>query len=1441
MVERPIDRRIRVPWGRKAILSKNPTFFFKANHSEEWHQSINATAGVLHPSDQKFPYGFLRNHTETYLKKKGKTKQVDIDIRLALLITSHDARDTAVAAAAHAITAKSLRALLHADLNIMHGSYWGLKTWLQCLIAANDGNAASVTDLEALWARKLLPFATQGPRAAEWYLVGVCRTLREMAIPNMDIIPEFAMVMRRAIIDYAIKLEGLRLRNDWAAAHESVLWMIELAKTSPASNSSGCILPEHILDSQFPAWRIWTRWDPDLGRIKLLAGGDCDKIAVVSDLIALEGPDMITGKARTLRDGLIVQYNGAKGLLRWRGIVVEVPDRTRESLGVILGRVAQLVELSTTAGPGHVNRFELFQYFTTSKPITTINLEVFEATCKIPYIPEIDIYNAVREVLDNQDQLAGQHTLAIQNLIRGLDDDRASALRGRFLQDWLRLGIKNCVKECQDAVRTHINEGSTWTKLALEYHVFCKVIRASERHWPKDYQIMKILPEWPSSDDLATVIEIHDALQAQQQERPTKATTSKENAHDVPKITSEVSVPSYLLGEEESGAHPLRKHAEAYCIDRLLGQEAMSESAKCTTEAMMHVWKNTAKPHVNTERRDLAIAVSRSTAKDSALCCRCLTNIAFVILPANSVTNLLSILRKPESELSEAIIALINLLTAPGESWAQCWKDLLYAWLERQAQPGVFKGEHALQYSLRTMNVAEWLSFMRRVEVLLGDRYGFAPNHTPTPPLLHPELLDWKTKLTNYTGTLMRVEAVIGEGSDAIRSLLTCPARAKSLIAIVECLHKGRDTPVELLMQKVVGKISATAYKEVDIQDCLLNLAIATPEAVEICYRVWNAKHDGLEILGLPEVASKAQSQVSQKQVIPRKAVSSGATVFLRAHGGTQSPLTSPKAPPKRAVPLSVVEVMVAGWICSDEISETDKTAIASVAGILGIHAEPFSTTAWNSKLAEAMQFWEGLEVEILAEATRLESLAKSLKARDPNGTTILLQELGIPSNTLLDDEMDNLPPGLIDVVERLGDNEVEVSFPLNALTRLQRGAMGVPEGATSFLLRFCFPATDGMPYAFCTHFSNDKDIDTIEHEYWQCLRESKSPRENICKTTTTAFTWHFQHIIHTQLRAGEVKIADIHKSVKTGMERLGRSCVACDTSHLAARKAQIRRSVPCNLLACARLWYDLPLDVRIPEIRTDIYTVDLMLMSVHAAAMSGRTELLPACPIRNTETIKAILKSLPSLLLISHAVNISAVLKSYHKDAEILISWACVHHRGYIATATGLCKIPTMPEGTHQFVLSNASPRIESDFVSKLPKANTKTTVLFHGTTLDRLPAILAQGLRVCSGTLLQRTGTAHGNGIYLAEEPAMSLKYSSPTTSWRNSGLANMRLLLGCEVIVGVGKIVPSGIHVVTDEKSVIVRYAFLLKSGVSTPIANHIVSAMASGMSALRSGTV
>jgi hypothetical protein len=1432
-IERTTDKRLRMPWSKKAVPLKSSTLFNKSKHSEEWHHSIDATAGVLHPSDPKLPYSFLRNHTDAYLKKKGKVNQADADIRLSILIASHDARDIAVAAAAHAMTAQSLRALLHADLNVMHGSYWGLKMWLQCLIAAHHGNPASVTDLEALWARKLLPFATQGPRAAEWYLAGACRALRDMALPNMDVLPDFGVLWRRAIIDYSTQLEGYRMRNEWTTAYEAVLWVAELAKTSPVVTPPGHLLPEHILDSQFPNWRAWTYWKPNLDRIKLYASSKSEKLSVASDIVALEGPDMITGTECTLKEGLLARFDGAKVLLRWRGMIIEVSDRSKDSLRKTLERITRLFEMTIyTSSPGHKEMFELFRGYVISKPVTQENLEILEATFKIPYTTENDIYNAVREIYGKRYQLGGQHISAMRSLLRSLDDQCSAALREIVLQDWFRSGIETCIQDCQKAILTHIEKELPWVDFILEFHDFRTLVKASEDHWPLVYQTFKLHTHWPSLEDVRIIAEIYSTTQSHRSQVDSRTSATKRKVGDAAKSSKEIHVMAGTSAEDKNASHPWRTCIEEYCTAQILDEKLIGTSSERVINAILNLWKSTSKPHLDPHRRELAVLVAMNAGTDLKLGRKCVTDIASWqkdMLRGSWVHELLDIIQKSESKLSQAIVKLTNLLGS-NNSWAKCWKDLLYLWTHRQCQPGVPKGQSVLDYSLQTMKAAQWLPFMGDIESLCTGLSSPGSVYQSTPPILSPALLAWKKRVSEYSYTLTRLETALKENLTPVHCLLTCYQRSNNLLVILDCLQEAKGTPVEKLVQKLVSKLERDGENSMELRNCLLDLSTATPDIVDTCLRIWDAKHGWLEIPGLPAPQKIGRKQLSAYATTPSPS--------LEGHPDYVKPEAANAVSSSwRQVPPSVVETMVAGLILSDDIAAPDAIAIVSVANVLGISIEPGTANTWKVKLAEAAKFWEGIETEILAEAARLQNLQKALKAKDPKGTAALLQELGIPNESLLDDEIMHLPVGIIDAVEKVGETEVEISFPLNAMAGLKRDAMGIPNGANTLLLRLSIHNQDSTPPSFCLHFNNDENLGTLEHAPPGYPDDSRSSYENSCTPKQTAFTWQLHRFILTQLKTGNAGIAAMHKLVKERMQDMSNVCISCGVSHNAA-KAQLRRATPCSLLTCARLWYNLPLDVRVPEIRTDIYAVDLMLTSVYAAAMSGRPELLPGCPIRSGETVKTILNALPKLTVISHAVNISAVLKPYHQDAELLISWACVSHRGYIATAKGLCKIPTLPTATHQFVVANASPKLESDHVSKLPSHSAKTTVLFHGTTFDRLPAILAQGLRVCSGTSLQRTGAAHGQGIYLAEEPATSLTYASTTTSWRNSGLSNTRLLLGCEV-VGDGKRVSVGIHVVKDEASVMVRYIFLLANGASAPIANHILSPMASGMRALRTG--
>ncbi|KAH8723523.1 hypothetical protein GQ44DRAFT_580144, partial [Phaeosphaeriaceae sp. PMI808] len=911
----------------------------------------------------------------------------------------------------------------------------------------------------------------------------------------MSILPEFFILMRRAIADHSAQIEGFRLRCQWDAAYESVLWMKELTKMSFIVTAPGGLMLEHILDSYYPNWRLWAYWMPDIDHIKRLANIESQKLTAVLDIVALDGPDILTGSESTLREGLIKQYIERKPFVRWRSLVVEVASGTKDGLRDILGRVERaLVVVLNASDASYSGMFNFFKEFMLARPIVARSLDIFEAIYKISDMPDNHIFDAIHEIYLNQTRIRGQHILHIQTLVRTFHDDRSGDLRAIIVQDWLRAGIENCLRDCKQAVRAQIDNALPWTYLAIEYHTFCTNLKATEDYWSSTNQETNTSHQWPSMEleELKTLIEIYDMARVQQSKhagelpRKTKADCGTQ---DTAKELKQVSDPS---------RHPLEGHIEAYCFEHLLGEGPIRYPYRQTMTAFFQVWNSTSKPFVDVKRRELAILVSKSVSTDRELRCKCLAEIASgqcFVGPGSFLEDLINILNTPEGQLPQAILAMTNLLVERKTS-AQCWREILYMWLEQNHQPKVSNGsDSALEHLLQALNAAEWFAFTNHIKTLFSDLNPADALHERFQSLLKCGLFDWTTKVSKFENTLTRLEVVLGENQDPVRYILA-------------------------------------GNSNFDIKKCLLQLSVATPETADICLRIWDAAHGELNIPGMPNL------------------------------------------PPT-----------------------TDC--------VLGINFEAHSDSAWKLKLTEAMGFWEYVEDEIIREAARLENLQRALKKRDPTGTALLLQELGIPDNDFLSEKVKKLPARVIDMVKIISGTELEIRFPLSTVTGLQRQAMGIPTGAHSLQLRLILHNIEEIPPSFCLHFSSEKNLEILEHLPWTCSEDSKSPHKNVCTTTPSAFTWQLSRILHTQLRTGNLDIADLYKVMEQKMTEVGHACISCGTSH-NAKLAKLRRATPCSIVDCARLWYKLPLEVRIPEIKTDTFAVDAMLTSVYVAAMSG-------------------------------------------------------------------------------------------------------------------------------------------------------------------------------------------------------------------------------------------
>lgn len=305
---------------------------------------------------------------------------------------------------------------------------------------------------------------------------------------------------------------------------------------------------------------------------------------------------------------------------------------------------------------------------------------------------------------------------------------------------------------------------------------------------------------------------------------------------------------------------------------------------------------------------------------------------------------------------------------------------------------------------------------------------------------------------------------------------------------------------------------------------------------------------------------------------------------------------------------------------------------------------------------------------------------------------------------------------------------------------------------------------------------------------------------------------------------------------------------MACGTG-----RARLRRSTICTAATCREVFSRAHIRIQLADIWHDPPVVDLLLTAIHAVASSGKLDLLVDCPVKDAPTVLETLDRLPKVVALKE--HLTSCLNIHGKSfclsnslagffngpflAEGLI-WACNSYRGFLVSASGQLKIPSF--GNNQFLLANAAPNLETAFARHMPTTQETSQILFHGTSLDRLHAILCQGLQVQSGTSLQIHGAAYGHGIYMADEPSTAWGYTTNTVGgWNGSAFQNLRVLLGCELAGAKPNSAYGGIYVITDATRLMVRYIFLLGSSAVMPQARHVRPPMQSVFANLRSGAI
>jgi hypothetical protein len=530
-------------------------------------------------------------------------------------------------------------------------------------------------------------------------------------------------------------------------------------------------------------------------------------------------------------------------------------------------------------------------------------------------------------------------------------------------------------------------------------------------------------------------------------------------------------------------------------------------------------------------------------------------------------------------------------------------------------------------------------------------------------------------------------------------------------------------------------------------------------------------------------------------------------------------------------------DIVLAGYLLSTDIPDGDKSTLRAVGDALGLDISEFDMPCPFSLELTDQYITEEIE-ELLQEAKRLESLRQAFKALEPEEMHDLLLTIGIEDSSVLDDMLLGLPPDVVDVVERINDSTLEIQFPLTQLTTFVKHSMGAPN-ANNIIVRLHI---DDTGIGFCIHFDDAlEQAPNALHVPCFISDDTSSSDSSICDTHAICDTRakpalvHLTAILIRYLKPGSRTIVEIEHMMTSAIRNLFQTCIVCGASHTV----RLNRSSPCGLANCQSKFLKSTLEVSLFDIRQDPPVVDFLVTAAYAASLAKNPDLLPGSPLQDMAAVQQALNSLPPTSNWQTRNSLEDAINPLGCKTKELLIWIMTAFRGYLVSASGSLKIPSMP-GVQQFFLANTNPEKERQFVDRI-NAGHPRKVLFHATTVQRLYSILCQGLREMSGTSLQRNGASFGKGIYMAEEPLTAWGYTETFTSnWKGSQFSNFRVMLGCEY-VGASTSVSGNIYVIKEPAALMLRYIFVMPANTQIPVARHVVPAMESVFTNLRAGAL
>lgn len=747
---------------------------FGRSKTVDWHRKINSIAGVLHPSDEDFPYIGLQNHTGYYLKKKCKNPQ-DVDERLTTLINGHAFKGTAIAACAAHMSSQSLRGLLSGRLRVEPGVYFGLFPYLQSLIAANHEDKAAVSDLDAQWARELLVHSVattshESPRQKLERIVSLTSNGWDTRLLLYD---HAQILAQNMCVDFATRLETLRDESRWMEAWTATKWLTQLSFEFSSGSSA-------LLDQYIPYWRAWAAWQPNIHRLRKWENASLNSRHRLHNFLRLEGPDIASSKYSTLQESLIARGSHLpQAMLHWQSVQVELridpflDQGNASEARRLLDRLADVVDATCWAGNDYTTLVELL---CVDKIISADVLQILE---DVQSFDDRGLVAAVLQACTIPIQKA--ETDDIKELMLALNDPRRQALR-KYLTPYIVERMSNYIEQLQHESRTQSTIGQS-DGVEIRFMAFTQALQ--KVHWilpMLDASVRALILNGPSFETTETLKEIRIA------------------------VVQNTTIPS---------DNRLKNQIDEYCKTWLDSSPKFEQGLSLLIEALVSLWQQ----DPSRERRDLAIKVG--AFPDTAHAAQCLRQT--MTLHDDFVSAVLLLLDGSDEDACPANVTLVRLLASDiRPEVVGCWRVVLQVVIEEQ-------DIQLLNYGLAQMRAGTWLEWLADVRSIFVDLISWY-----SPGLLSLELHNWSEQLNEHLPTLSRLEGVL-KSDTAMHCLLKGSEKPTNdiLLRILAIVGESRGSHYQELMETVVE--SLTIVNASDVEIVLLHVSKTTAAGADGC------------------------------------------------------------------------------------------------------------------------------------------------------------------------------------------------------------------------------------------------------------------------------------------------------------------------------------------------------------------------------------------------------------------------------------------------------------------------------------------------------------------------------------------------------------------------------------------------------------------------------